>query len=234
MTLPSFAYAGIPYHVFGVRAGAAAVISAWTFLAMPRSGSCILAIAASSSVFPSALAASALSSRTRSRAAAFSSALNPVDAVGFALVRFARFCVLLVAVLVGAIRRAPVRELTPSGDVLAMLSVKAFRRPRRLGLAKLGILFALLLGPISRSSLARGCRSQGGPVLRETRPTIRLHGHRSLRLRTEERLHVPTVTARPGPLAAPIFGDRQRCEHCDQADRPQQRPDHEVRGGMTE
>src|SRR5207244_8881753 len=102
----------MPYHVFGVRAGAAAVISAWTFLAMARSGSCILAIAASSSVFPSALAASALSSRTRSRAAAFSSALNPLDAVSVALVRFARFCVVLVAVLVGAILCAPVRELT--------------------------------------------------------------------------------------------------------------------------
>src|ERR1700730_760612 len=103
MTLPSLAYAGIPYHVFGVRAGAAAVISAWTFLAMARSGSCILAIAASSSALPSAVAASALSSRTRSRAAAFSSALNPLDAVSFALVRFARFCVVLVAVLLGAI-----------------------------------------------------------------------------------------------------------------------------------
>src|SRR3981081_4411419 len=105
------AYAGIPYHVFGVRAGAAAVISAWTFLAMARSGSCILAIAASSSVFPSALAASALSSRTRSRAAAFSSGLNPLDAVSFALVRFADFCVLLVAAFVGPMVPAPFREL---------------------------------------------------------------------------------------------------------------------------
>src|ERR1700680_1064616 len=95
-----------------MRAGAAAVISAWTFLAMARSGAAIWAIAASSSVFPSALAASALSSRTRSRAAAFSSALNPLDAVSVALVRFARFSVLLVAILVGAILRAPVRELT--------------------------------------------------------------------------------------------------------------------------
>src|ERR1700730_660548 len=112
MTLPSLAYAGIPYHVFGVRAGAAAVISAWTFLAMARSGSCIRAIAASSSVLPSALAASALSSRTRSRAAAFSSALNPLDAAALALVRFAGFCGLLVAALVGAMLRAPVRGLT--------------------------------------------------------------------------------------------------------------------------
>src|SRR5207253_10445334 len=96
----------MPYHVFGVRAGAAAVISAWTFLAMVRSGSCILAIAASSSVFPSALAASALSSRTRARAAAFSSGLNPLDALPFALVRFADCLVALVAALVGAMFRA--------------------------------------------------------------------------------------------------------------------------------
>src|SRR4030081_2472718 len=86
---------------------------------MARSGSCILAIAASSSVFPSALAASALSSRTRSRAGAFSSALNPLDAVSVALVRFARFCVVLVVVLVGAILCAPVRELTTT--ILSLL-----------------------------------------------------------------------------------------------------------------
>src|SRR5438105_15045619 len=118
----------MPYHVFGVRAGAAAVISAWTFLAMARSGSCILAIAASSSVFPSALAASALSSRTRSRAAAFSSALNPLDAVSVALVRFARFCVVLVAVLVGAILCAPVRELTRDLESIATVAGDAGTR----------------------------------------------------------------------------------------------------------
>src|SRR6202166_2206390 len=103
MTLPSLAYAGIPYHVFGVSAGAAAVISAWTFLAMARSGSCILAIAATSSVFPSALAASALSSRTRSRAAAFSSALNPLDGLAFAVARFAGFGLAVAAAFVGGI-----------------------------------------------------------------------------------------------------------------------------------
>src|SRR5580698_7891867 len=112
ITLPSLAYAGIPYHVFGARSGAAAVMSACTFLAMPRSGSCILAMAASSSAFPSALAASALSSRTRSRAAAFSSALNPADAAPLEVVRAAGLLVLLVAVLVGGIRRAPGQELT--------------------------------------------------------------------------------------------------------------------------
>src|SRR5579862_2725058 len=112
MTLPSFVYAGIPYQVFGARSGAAAVISACTFLAMVRSGSCILAIAARSSVLPSALAASAFSSRTRSRAAAFSSGLKPFETAALALVRFVGFAVLLVAVLGVAIVRTPVRELT--------------------------------------------------------------------------------------------------------------------------
>src|SRR5438445_484828 len=95
---------------------------------MARSGSCILAIAASSSVFPSALAASALSSRTRSRAAAFSSALNPLDAVSVALVRLARFCVVLVAVLVGALLCAPVPALTRT-IVRLWLPSSRYRRP---------------------------------------------------------------------------------------------------------
>src|SRR5580692_11356264 len=106
----------MPYHVFGARSGAAAVISAWTFLAMDRSGSCILAMAASSSVLPSAFAASALSSRTRSRAAAFSSGLNPLDAAGFAVVFAAVFAV--------AILRAPVRSV----DENDLESIAKYRR----------------------------------------------------------------------------------------------------------
>src|SRR5205807_8467123 len=62
--------------------------------------------------FPIRLGRLGLELRTRSRAAAFSSALNPLDAVSVALVRFARFCVVLVAVFVGAILCAPVRDLT--------------------------------------------------------------------------------------------------------------------------
>src|SRR5512143_3701756 len=46
-TLSSLAYAGIPYQVFGQRAGALAVMSAWSRLAMARSGSDIAAIATS-------------------------------------------------------------------------------------------------------------------------------------------------------------------------------------------
>src|SRR4030067_1303060 len=38
-TLPSLAYAGMPYQVFGERAGALALIIAWSRLAMARSGS---------------------------------------------------------------------------------------------------------------------------------------------------------------------------------------------------
>src|SRR5207253_11217984 len=56
-TLPSLAYAGIPYQVLGTSVGAAALIRECTFLAMARSGPCIFAIAASTSVSPSALAA---------------------------------------------------------------------------------------------------------------------------------------------------------------------------------
>src|SRR5712692_6173678 len=37
-TLPSLAYAGMPYQVFGERAGALALMSAWSRLAMARSG----------------------------------------------------------------------------------------------------------------------------------------------------------------------------------------------------
>src|SRR5207247_8757128 len=42
-TLPSLAYAGIPYQVFGERPGALALMSAWSRFAMVRSGSCIAA-----------------------------------------------------------------------------------------------------------------------------------------------------------------------------------------------
>ncbi len=80
MTLPSLAYAGIPYQVVGDRAGALAVMIAWSRLAMARSGSGIAAILASTALSPSA--ASAFSSRTRSFIAARSSAVNPLDFLG--------------------------------------------------------------------------------------------------------------------------------------------------------
>src|ERR1051326_1170547 len=80
-TLPSFAYAGIPYHVFGERAGALVLMIAWSRLAIERSGSFIEAIAASASLSPSAFSlfprASAFNSRARAFIAARSSSVNP-------------------------------------------------------------------------------------------------------------------------------------------------------------
>src|SRR5437870_2488392 len=56
-TLPSWAYAGIPYQVLGARAGALALTMAWSRSAMARSDSGISAIFASTSLCPSALPA---------------------------------------------------------------------------------------------------------------------------------------------------------------------------------
>src|SRR4029078_5189516 len=80
--LPSLlAYAGIPYQVFGARAGALSLMIAWSRSAMERSGSCIASIAASTALSPSALflfaRASAFSSWARFLIAAFSSPVNP-------------------------------------------------------------------------------------------------------------------------------------------------------------
>src|SRR5215218_10454053 len=81
-TLPSFAYAGIPYQVFGQRAGALAVTIAWSRLAMARSDPFIAAIAASTSRSPSArfllARSSAFSSWARAFIAARSSPVNPL------------------------------------------------------------------------------------------------------------------------------------------------------------
>ena len=82
-TLPSLAYAGIPYQVFGVSPGAEAVTIAWSRSAMARSRAGISAIFASTSRSPSAFCPSAFSSRAHSRIAARSSAVKPADAVPF-------------------------------------------------------------------------------------------------------------------------------------------------------
>src|ERR1051326_2974660 len=90
-TLPSLAYAGIPYHVLGARAGALALTSAWTRWAMARSDSGISAIFASTSLSPSAFVApgprraSALNSRTCSLIAARSSSVNPLTGLSVTL-----------------------------------------------------------------------------------------------------------------------------------------------------
>lgn len=62
MTSPSFAYADIPYQVFGERFGALALMMACIRSAMARSGSGISAIFASTSASSSALPRAALSS----------------------------------------------------------------------------------------------------------------------------------------------------------------------------
>jgi hypothetical protein len=85
-TLPSFAYAGIPYQVLGERSGALALMMAWSRSAMARSGFGISAIFASTSLSPSALPARepAFSSRARSFIAARSSSVTPWPACSWA------------------------------------------------------------------------------------------------------------------------------------------------------
>src|SRR6266487_3120096 len=86
-TLPSLAYAGIPYQVLGERSGALALMIAWSRSAMARSDFGISAIFASTSLSPSALPgrgprrAAAFSSWARSLIAARSSFVNPFDAL---------------------------------------------------------------------------------------------------------------------------------------------------------
>src|SRR6266508_2901337 len=98
-TLPSFAYAGIPYQVLGERAGALALMMAWSRSAMARSGSGISAIFASTSLSPSTLPArgprraAAFSSWARSLIAARSSSVNPLDALPVTVALLADFCV---------------------------------------------------------------------------------------------------------------------------------------------
>src|SRR6266487_798358 len=89
-TLPSLAYAGIPYQVLGERAGALALMIAWSREPMARSGACISPIFASTALSPSAL--SAFSSWTRSLIAPRSSFVNP-------LIAFAGFFVAFLSTL---------------------------------------------------------------------------------------------------------------------------------------
>src|SRR5205085_1646786 len=100
-TLPSLAYAGIPYHVFGQRAGAVASMIAWSRVAIARSGSFIAAIAASTWRSPSALflpaRSSAISSRARAFIAARSSSVNRLAFLLVAVVLLADFFVPFLA-----------------------------------------------------------------------------------------------------------------------------------------
>src|SRR3989454_10969134 len=85
-TLSSFAYAGIPYQVFGESAGALAVMIAWRRLAIARSGSGISAIFARTAFSSFAPRAAAFRSWIVSFIAARSPAVSPVDALRAVLV----------------------------------------------------------------------------------------------------------------------------------------------------
>ena len=64
-TSSSLAYAGMPFDVFGERAGAFALIVAWSRSAVTRSGACVAAIFAGTSLPPSAFRAGAASALGR-------------------------------------------------------------------------------------------------------------------------------------------------------------------------
>src|SRR5438105_7144795 len=102
-TLPSLAYAGIPYQVLGERAGALALMRAWSRFAMARSGPDISAIFASTALSSSALPAAAFSSRARSFTAARSSSVNPLDVFPVAVVFLADVCAAFLAAFLSAI-----------------------------------------------------------------------------------------------------------------------------------
>src|SRR5215218_5982537 len=107
-TLPSLAYAGIPYQVFGEREGALALTISWSRLAMARSCPCISAIFASTSLSPSALCARgprracAFSSWARSFIAARSSSVNPLEFLPVAAVLLVDFFALIVPSCAGS------------------------------------------------------------------------------------------------------------------------------------
>src|SRR5438477_2974557 len=92
-TLPSLAYAGIPYQSLGERAAALSLMIIWSRLAMVRSGSGISAIFASTAPSPSPLSAPAFSSWMRSFIAPCSSSVNPLNFLLVAVVLLADFCV---------------------------------------------------------------------------------------------------------------------------------------------
>src|SRR5258706_2433661 len=108
-TFPFLAYAGIPFQVFGDRAGALAFMIAWSRLAMERPRSFIAAIAASTALSPSAFSlfarASAFSSWARAFIAARSSSVNPLDFLLIALVLLAAFCLPFIGLIVTSLNR---------------------------------------------------------------------------------------------------------------------------------
>ena len=102
------AYAGIPYQVFGVRSGAAALMIAWSRSAMARSAPYISVIFASTALSPSALRGRLQLLAARSFIAALSSGVNPFDFFCRALGSFRPFDDL----------REAVEPLQPRADAL--------------------------------------------------------------------------------------------------------------------
>src|SRR5258708_23130286 len=101
-TLPSLAYAGIPYQSLGERAGALALMTSWSRPPMARSGFGISAIFASRALSPSAFSAcgprraETFISWTRSFMAARSSSVNPANLFSIAVVLLAAFCLAFI------------------------------------------------------------------------------------------------------------------------------------------
>jgi len=99
-TLPSLAYAGIPYQVFGARVGPLVLMMTWSRSAMARSGCGSAAIFASTALSPSAWLAprrSAVNSWMCSLIAIRSSSVNPLGSFPLALVLVRDFGVFFFA-----------------------------------------------------------------------------------------------------------------------------------------
>src|SRR5438067_9505931 len=113
-TLPSLAYAGIPYQSLGARAGALALMIAWSRSPRARSGAGIAAILASTALSPSALSAprprraASFCSWRRSFIATRSSSVNPLDVLPRAPF-FAAFLVVLLPLRILSVIFIPFR-----------------------------------------------------------------------------------------------------------------------------
>src|SRR5881392_4118829 len=119
-TLPSlFAYAGIPYQVFGERSGALSLTSACSRFPIARSCGSIAASAARTALSPSS---AAFSSLARALIAAFSSAVNPWL---FCCLRF--FAVLLIGLL-SCVRRPVCIRSDPRGGRISGQERRQARR----------------------------------------------------------------------------------------------------------
>src|ERR1700733_12931943 len=132
-TLPSLAFAGIPYQVFGERAGALALMIACSRSAMARSGCGSAAIFSSTSLSPFAWSvprprrASTFSSWACSLIAARSSSVNPLGFSPVAVVLLGDFCAPFFAGVMSAFLSAGVLPVQP--EFLRHVSLPERRRP---------------------------------------------------------------------------------------------------------